>query len=108
MTAALNKWTPERVEYMTSMLTSGRSPFEVATRLGGVNENDVIEKAKTLDICVPVVLTDNLMDQLIDALVKEIDYDAWKLGYNEETAEEPEFVEGNRNALKAIIFRHGV
>lgn len=102
-----HNWTPGRVEFMTAMLAAGRSPFEAATRLGGISEATVIDKARELNICVPVIITDHTMDRLIDELVQEIDYDAWKLGYNEDTAEEPEFVENNRSVLKAIIFRNG-
>ena len=103
-----DKWTPERIEYLTSMLVAGRSPFEAATRLGGVNEVGVVEKAQELDICVPVVLTEAVMDALIDELVQEIDYDIWKESYNVETAEDPNEVESNRDTLKVIIFRNGV
>ncbi len=100
-------WTPERVERLSQMLANGTSPFEVATRLGGLSENDVVQKAVELSINLPVYLPTEIMDELIDELVKEIDYDAWKLSYNPDTAEGPEFVEDARNSLKAIIFAHG-
>lgn len=48
-------------------------------------------------------MTSYTLDELIDDIVNFIDYDIWKDAYNLETAEEPEFVEDNRNELKRCI-----
>lgn len=44
-----------------------------------------------------------LLDTLINDIVIEIDYGLWKEQFNEETAEEPEFVEQRREAIEKIL-----
>lgn len=46
---------------------------------------------------------EKLIEDTIDEIVNEIDYDIWKGSYNLKTAEEPEFVANNRERLFYIL-----
>lgn len=42
--------------------------------------------------------------KLVSNIVSDVDYDIWKEGYNEETAEDPEQVEGNIDGLVNRVY----
>lgn len=46
---------------------------------------------------------DDRLHKLVSNIVEAVDYDIWKDGYNEDTAEEPDQVESNRNELVSMI-----
>jgi predicted house-cleaning noncanonical NTP pyrophosphatase (MazG superfamily) len=48
------------------------------------------------------IIDEDLLDKLLDNLLEEVDHDIAK-DYREETAEDPEWVQGARESLKAII-----
>ena len=50
-------------------------------------------------------MNDEKIDAMIHTLLNAIDYDIAKQ-YDEETAEEPEFVEESMNDLRAIVRQH--
>ncbi len=52
-------------------------------------------------------MTDTKIDAMIHALLNAIDYDTAKQ-YDENTAEEPEFVEEAMNELRAIVRQHAL
>ena len=45
-----------------------------------------------------------VVDEFVDDITKAIDYDIWKEQYNYDTAEEPEFVEENRERLRSLLY----
>ena len=47
------------------------------------------------------------LPEMVCQIVKSVDYDIWKDAYNPETAEEPEFVDGNVDALVDVVQSYG-
>lgn len=45
------------------------------------------------------------IEKYVDDIVIAVDYDIWKDAYNEETAEEPEFVADTRAEIKFFLLK---
>ena len=55
-----------------------------------------------------IAIPEDRLHAFISDVVRRIDYDIWKDAFNPETAEEPEFVEGNIEELENVIRSYGV
>ena len=47
--------------------------------------------------------TQPIYDEALDKIVQTVDYNCWKLTYNHETAEEPDFVGNDRDVILRIL-----